>query len=552
MPTEEKSSQMTAPDVIVEMLRPALESGQFVAFYQPQYNHTTQRLIGAEALVRWRHPTKGIIAPGLFIQAMEQCGLVTGLDLYVLDKVCSFIRRCLDDNIRMVPISVNLSRRDLSVPGFFDSLEEIRQRYEVPQKYLRLEITESAAGSDTETICNAVSCLHALGYQVAMDDFGSGFSSLSVLKDIDFDIIKLDMKFLSSEREDAPQHRGGTIVAAVVRMISWLGLPLIAEGVECREQADFLQSVGCQNIQGYLYSTPVDEETFVNELKGSHLGELSPVLSLVDHLDPGAFWSEDTLESMLFSHFAGGAALFEYYWNGDLELLRVNPKYLTELGMNLSEEEVLRSNPLAGMDQKEKIAYVKAIEQAIKTKQSVDVDTWRNITSSNCGEDHVAIRTTLRLVGSSRGSFLFYAAIRNVTAEKLYIRQMEDASRRFSAASEHLKIFYWEYTVATHEMRPCARCMRELGMPPLVTNYPDSAIQAGIFPPEIAEQYREWHRQIDAGVPRLEAVLPLTKDRLPYRIRYTTEFDDYGHPVRAYGSATPEPTDSPSFQKTDE
>lgn len=240
MPTEEKSSQMTAPDVIVEMLRPALESGQFVAFYQPQYNHTTQRLIGAEALVRWRHPTKGIIAPGLFIQAMEQCGLVTGLDLYVLDKVCSFIRRCLDDNIRMVPISVNLSRRDLSVPGFFDSLEEIRQRYEVPQKYLRLEITESAAGSDTETICNAVSCLHSLGYQVAMDDFGSGFSSLSVLKDIDFDIIKLDMKFLSSEREDAPQHRGGTIVAAVVRMISWLGLPLIAEGVERREQADFL------------------------------------------------------------------------------------------------------------------------------------------------------------------------------------------------------------------------------------------------------------------------------------------------------------------------
>ena len=335
-------------------------------------------------------------------------------------------------------------------------------------------------------------------------------------------------------------------------MISWLGLSVIAEGVERREQAEFLQSIGCQNIQGYLYSTPVDEATFVNELKGNQMGEMSPVMNLVEHLDPGAFWSEDTVESLLFSQFSGGAALFEYYWNGDIELLRVNPKYLAEFGVNLSEDEVLKTSPLTIMNEPEKQLYMDAIEKAIKTKQSVDVDTWRNIASSNCGEDKIAIRTTLRLVGSSRGSFIFYAAIRNVTTEKLYIQQMEAANRRFSAVSEHLKIFYWEYIVATHEMRPCARCMRELGLPALVTNYPESLIQAGIFPPEAAEQYREWHHQIDAGVPKLEAVLPLTKDRLPYRIRYTTEFDEYGHPVRAYGSATPEPIDSQSFLKTDE
>ena len=552
MLSEDKTPHMTTSDVIGEMLRPALEAGQFVVFYQPQYNHTTKRLIGAESLVRWRSPARGIILPGQFIKAMEECGLVTSLDLYVLDKVCAFIRRCLDDRLRLVPISVNLSREDLSVPGFFDQLEEIRQRHEIPQKYLRLEITESAAGSDTDTICSAVSCLHSLGYQVAMDDFGSGFSSLSALKDIDFDIIKLDMRFLSAERDNSRRHRGGTIIAAVVRMISWLGLSVIAEGVERREQAEFLQSIGCQNIQGYLYSTPVDEATFVNELKGNQMGEMSPVMNLVEHLDPGAFWSEDTVESLLFSQFSGGAALFEYYWNGDIELLRVNPKYLAEFGVNLSEDEVLKTSPLTIMNEPEKQLYLDAIEKAIKTKQSVDVDTWRNITSSNCGEDKIAIRTTLRLVGSSRGSFIFYAAIRNVTTEKLYIQQMEAANRRFSSVSEHLKIFYWEYIVATHEMRPCARCMRELGMPALVTNYPESVIQAGIFPPEAAEQYREWHHQIDAGVPKLEAVLPLTKDRLPYRIRYTTEFDEYGHPVRAYGSATPEPIDSQSFLKPDE
>ena len=129
--------------------------------------------------------------------------------------------------------------------------------------------------------------------------------------------------------------------------------------------------------------------------------------------------------------------------------------------------------------------------------------------------------------------------IRNVTTEKEYQKALLDNERRFKMASEHANIYYWEYMVATKEMRPCFRCMRDLGLPALLTNYPDSAIELGIFPPEVADMYRDWHRQIAEGVPELEAVMPLTVGRVPFRVKYTTEFDENGRPVKAYGSATP-------------
>lgn len=104
-------------------------------------------------------------------------------------------------------------------------------------------------------------------------------------------------------------------------------------------------------------------------------------------------------------------------------------------------------------------------------------------------------------------------------------------------ASEQVNIYFWEYTIATREMRPCFRCMRDLGLPAVLTNYPDSAIEQGVFPPEVADMYRDWHRQLEEGAEELEAVIPLTMDRVPFRVRYTTEFDQNGKPVKAYGSA---------------
>ena len=142
------------------------------------------------------------------------------------------------------------------------------------------------------------------------------------------------------------------------------------------------------------------------------------------------------------------------------------------------------------------------------------------------------------MIGKSEAGRLFYALVRNITAEKQQMARLAEYEARFDRVIEQVKIYYWEYIVATKEMHPCFRCMRDLGLPPIVHNYPEPAIAAGIFPQDYADMYRDWHLQIAKGVPELEAVIPLTIGRVPFRVRYSTEFDEYGRPVKAYGSAT--------------
>ena len=531
--TEALRKEMLTEQEIVGMISNALAEKHFVIYYQPQYNHSTGMLVGAEALVRWKHPEKGVISPGVFIPIFEKNGFITRLDLYVFEEVCAFIHKSMEEGRQLVPISTNFSRYDIFQPNFVEKLEEIRHRYDVPVKYLRVEITESAIVGGSQHTNEIIHKLHNFGYIVEMDDFGSGYSSLNVLKDIELDIIKLDMLFLSGEAES---NRGGTIVSAVIRMAKWLGIPVIAEGVETMNQADFLKSIGCDYIQGYLYSRPLPEADYEALITDSKIGAASPQMRLLDTVHAYDFWDPDSLETLIFSNYVGGAAIFDYQ-NGKVELSRVNVKYLQEIGMNLSEKEMLEADFLSFMDEANQNAYIRMLERAIETNEEQECETWRSMSSSCCGEDKMCIRATVRVIGKSDDTYLFYAMIRNVTAEKMHIREMQDTEKRFKVASEQVNIYFWEYTVATKEMRPCFRCMRDLGLPPLLTNYPESAFEMGVFPPEVHEMYRDWHVQIENGAKELEAIIPLTAGRVPFRVKYTTEFDENGRPVKAYGSA---------------
>ncbi|MBQ7920537.1 MAG: bifunctional diguanylate cyclase/phosphodiesterase [Lachnospiraceae bacterium] len=531
--TEQLREEMLTEQEIVGMISNALAEKHFLIYYQPQYNHSTGMLVGAEALVRWKHPEKGLISPGVFIPIFEKNGFITRLDLYVFEEVCAFIRKCIDEGEPLVPISTNFSRYDIFQPNFVEKLEEIRNRYDVPVKYLRVEITESAIVGGSQHTNDIIHKLHSFGYIVEMDDFGSGYSSLNVLKDIELDIIKLDMLFLSNEAET---NRGGTIVSAVIRMAKWLGIPVIAEGVETVKQADFLKSIGCDYIQGYLYSRPLPEADYEKLITDSTIGNTATQMRLLDTIHAYDFWDPESLETLIFSNYVGGAAIFDYQ-NGQMELSRVNTKYLQEIGMNLSEKEMLESDFLSFMDEDNQKTYIRMLERAIESGEEQECETWRNLSSSCCGEDRMCIRATVRVIGKSDDTYLFYAMIRNVTGEKLRIQEMQDTERRFKMASEQVNIYFWEYTVATKEMRPCFRCMRDLGLPAVLNNYPESAFEMGVFPPEVHEMYRDWHKQIANGVKELEAVIPLTVGRVPFRVKYTTEFDENGRPVKAYGSA---------------
>ena len=506
----------------------AVENGSIYLCYQPQVNHSTGRMVGAEALLRWKHPVFGTQSPADFIPVLERNGLIFKADIFVFESVCRFLRRCFDEKREVVPISVNMSRYDIYNNNYVDEIEEIRKKYEVPVRFLRVEITESSAIGGMELMKAALDKLHAYGYLVEMDDFGSGYSSLNILKSLEVDIIKLDMLFMMG----GIGGRGGAILSSIVQMTKWLNTPVIAEGVETVELADYMRSIGCNYIQGYLYSKPVPEDEFLQFMQKTDHEPMREAMHLIETMDAGKFWNPDSFETLIFNNYVGGACIFTYE-NGVMEVLRVNKKYIKELGMNMSEKDVIRMDPWEGCDEENRRIYENALKTAIKTEDEVSCETWRTIYSKCCGEDKICIHSDIRMIGKGGNKYIFYAMIHNITSEKKRFESMEIEEKKFKSAFEQVNVYAWEYTIATKQMRPCFRCMRDLGLPPLIENYPEPAIESGLFPPE----YRDWMKKIDEGVPSLEGVLPLTVGHIPFHIRYTTEYDENGVALKAYGSA---------------
>ncbi len=519
---------------MVDSFDQAINEEQFYVCYQPQMNHISGTVVGAEALLRWKHPEYGIQFPSDFIPVLEKNDLIYRADQFVFEKVCLLLKSYIDKGSTPVPVSVNMSRYDIVGHDYVEDIEKIRKRIGVPVKFIRIEITESSAVGGSDLVSSVLDRLHTYGYIVEMDDFGSGYSSLNILKKLDVDIIKLDMSFLSENTGG----RGGVIISSMVQMTKWLNTPVIAEGVETMEQADYMQSLGCNYIQGYLYSKPVPEDEFLKLLEQSSTEPIRPASKLVKGLGVGKFWDPDSFETLVFNDFVGAAAIFSYEEEtGKAELLRVNKKYLEEIGMNVSEQEILTTDPWESFSEADRQSFEATIRKAIESEEEETSEHWRVIRSKCCGDDNICIRAHVRFLGRTGKQNIIYSRIRNITAERRVYEELAESEKKLRFASEHANVYSWEYTIATKEMRPCYRCMRDLGLPMLLTNYPEPAIESGIFPPDYADMYRDMMRRVDEGEEGLEAIIPLTVGRVPFHIRYTIERDENGKPVKAYGSA---------------
>lgn len=244
---------------IVAHLPVAIQSGEFQVFYQPQVNFETGKITGAEALCRWNHAKLGWLRPSEFIPTLEETGLIYELDCFVWERVCQDLRRWNEQGIHRC-VSVNLARCDIreerNIPGHFYNLI---QAYGLKAEQLRVEITESAYVEDPELLIRTMEKLREFGFQVEMDDFGSGYSSLHMLKEVPVDRIKLDLNFLSGTGDP---ERGRIIVSYIIQMIRSLGMSMIAEGVENVVQASFLQSRGCAEMQGFYFFKPLPVREF--------------------------------------------------------------------------------------------------------------------------------------------------------------------------------------------------------------------------------------------------------------------------------------------------
>ena len=257
--TEEIGQKVLREQHIIDEMDAALAEQQFIVYFQPKYQLKKMAPCGAEALVRWKKPSGEIVLPNEFIPIFERNGFITKLDYYVWEKVCQFIDSELSQGRNPAPISVNVSRVNLYNPDFMDSLIDLIHRYHIPPHYLNLELTESVFSEDAELIQRAVNYLHDAGFTILMDDFGSGYSSLNILKDVDLDVLKIDMKFFSKGNT---AEKGAKIIEAVIRMAESLDMMVIAEGVEEKHQVDFLNDLGCDYIQGYYFGRPMSQDQY--------------------------------------------------------------------------------------------------------------------------------------------------------------------------------------------------------------------------------------------------------------------------------------------------
>ncbi len=410
-------------EIVFEMEK-ALKSQQFEVWFQPQYNHSTGAMIGAEALVRWRHPEKGLIPPNDFIPIFEQNGFVYALDQFVWHKTCQYLRKWRDEGKDPQPISVNISRYDVLCPDVVSVLTEIVRKNQIPEALLHLEITESAFSESTDRIIGVVQELIDLGFVVEIDDFGSGYSSLNTLKDVPAQIVKLDMRFFDRSHDS---QRSGNVVESVVRMAKWLNMSVIAEGVETKVQADFLRSIGCNYIQGYLYARPMPADQYEVYLTESKKEDKRFTLETVTNMDNNSFWDPASLETLIFNRFVGSAGIYEYH-NGNIELIRANEKYVQTIGgVGMTVEDAIKRNWMEHLDEENRQRIMADLEEAIATKQEVTGE-YTFLDLPGCPHE-TFLRFAMRIIATAGIRYLVYCTSENLTAQRQAQRREQEATK---------------------------------------------------------------------------------------------------------------------------
>ena len=255
---EADRNRIVAEQQIENSMETALASREFEIYLQPKCDFVTGEILGAESLVRWNHDGR-VVRPDEFIPLFERNGFILQLDMFIMEEAARLLSTWQANGLPVVPLAVNFSRLHLNDARFIPQLRRVMAQYNVPNKLLEAEITESVIFNNLERAQEVISGLHLYGFPVAMDDFGSGYSSLNVLKELKFDSIKLDKEFLSGFEENP---RAQKVIEGAINMIKTLGVKVVTEGVETREQADFLRKCGADLAQGYFFSRPVTVSTF--------------------------------------------------------------------------------------------------------------------------------------------------------------------------------------------------------------------------------------------------------------------------------------------------
>ena len=403
-------NQLLGEQRIIETMERALEEEQFQVYYQPKHDTITGSIAGAEALVRWNHPEYGFMSPNQFIPLFERNGFITKLDSFMLDKVCRDIKHWQESGFPLVPISVNVSRRDFMEKDCIENQYKIIDGHGIDHSLLHMEVTESLYSENTDLIISQVKRTQNLGFMIEMDDFGAGYSSLGLLSTFPLDVLKLDISFVQNIRMNE------IVIENIVKMAHRMGLVTIAEGVETAEQLKILKSLGCDLIQGYYYSKPLPIKEFEAYLRAaSSISDGKSHVTQNLNGEPGYL-----TESMLIAanEVAEGipGGFFSYHADGNLEIISFNYELLKMFECNTAEEfREHVGNSFKGIVAPEDFEHVQqSIMRQININNDLDYVEYRIRTKT--GKTRY-VKDYGRFVRTKSYGDIFYVFLNDVTEE---------------------------------------------------------------------------------------------------------------------------------------
>lgn len=336
----------------------AIKNHQFLVYLQPQINSYDNTIVGAEALIRWHHPKYGMISPSEFIPLFEKNMMISRLDMFVWEEACRFLRKWSQDKYAKLSLSINISTKDFYLIDVVSTIISLKDKYQIEPGRLKLEITESAFVNDQDLLIKNVVALQRAGFIIEMDDFGSGYSSFNSLKDIPIDVLKLDMKFLDG---DINNKKTSEILTSVISMAHRINLPVIAEGVETKEQCDLLHEFNCDLIQGYYYSKPMSMDDFEVYMKDRKL------TSFV------SFWTKSNENKEIFSLFKEIHRTFNSSPlsvlivgpttndNDNMTIYYINPSYIKENNINPEDYSLKTLDEVFGLKKEDYVSKLNLI-----------------------------------------------------------------------------------------------------------------------------------------------------------------------------------------------
>ncbi len=407
---EELQSQLLNEQRIIETMERALEECQFQVFYQPKHETISGNIAGAEALVRWNHPEYGFMSPGQFIPLFERNGFIVKLDSFVLEQVCKDIQRWKQDGLPLVPISVNVSRRDFIESGCIDKQYQIVEKYNIDHSLLHMEVTESLYSENTDLIISQVKRTQEMGFVIEMDDFGAGYSSLGSLSTFPLNVLKLDISFVRNIVKNE------IVIENIIKMAHRMGLLVIAEGAETVEQFKILRTLGCDYIQGYYFSKPLPVKEFEAYLKKSSVLSCGNI-TLRDFAKTRTSLSEDML--MAANEVAEGipGGFFSYHADGGLELISFNSELIRMYGCSTAEEfRDYVGNSFCGIVHPDDFTRVqRSIDMQITEHNNIDYVEYR-IKAKDGSVKYV--KDYGRFVKTKNYGDIFYVFLNDITLEE--------------------------------------------------------------------------------------------------------------------------------------